>query len=133
MNRQLSHVTSCYSITTLMGRTLHFINWALHVQPSPQFRHQGHADCIESDTSVNPMFFNSEQSPLEGPSAILLKELTLASQQVVLSWVSISIKICAIASTVAFSEEPLIRLNFVPSLSTSRKDILFANKSVQRQ
>jgi len=53
-----------------------------------------------SVTSLNPISFNAEQSPLEGLSAMLLKELTLASQQVDLSLQRLRRKRCSLFSLV---------------------------------
>ena len=84
------------------------------------------------ETSLNPSSLTDWKSPLEGPSAILLKELTLEIQQFVRTCVSISVKISAMQSTTELSDLPRIKQNFVPSLSTYRKHFLLVMFSVQR-
>ena len=52
-----------------------------------------------SETSLNPSPLTVCESPLEGPSAMLLNELTLDIQQFVRTCVSISVKISAMQPT----------------------------------
>ena len=129
VNNHLPHVTFSYFHVNTLSRAVSslrsFSTWGLHVSHLPQLQftdmHKAFKQMVvSSDTFVKPSFLTVCKSPLEGPSAILLKELTLEIQHMVRTWVSISANKLEITSTTWLSDFPRIKLNLVPSFCQSR-------------